>query len=210
MDTPKDRSERSGVRPPWPTRAAGALALYFGKRQVRLGLGLALAVFVADQLTKALLLYGVGLAGFAPGEAIEVTPFFNLVMVWNEGVSFGLLQAGSPWGKAVLVVFALGVAGLLAVWLNNARRGILAAAIGSVIGGALGNVVDRLVYGAVADFFDVHVFGWHWYTFNVADTFIVLGVGLLIYDSLTGEAAGETAGEREVRGGGQNHGSEAR
>ncbi|MFP3944065.1 MAG: signal peptidase II [Alphaproteobacteria bacterium] len=209
METTREDGERHGVKQPWPARARRALSAYFAKRHVRFGLALALAVFAADQATKALLLYGVGLKAFAPGEAIEIAPFFNLVMVWNEGVSFGLLPAGTLWGKALLVVFALAVAGVLSVWLNGANRGILAAAIGSVIGGALGNVVDRLVYGAVADFFDVHAFGYHWYTFNVADMFIVLGVGLLILDSLTGEPARKPASGNKVRGGGRKHGSEA-
>jgi signal peptidase II len=209
METSNQNGKRSGVTLPWPARVRRALGAYFGKRHVRLGLALALAVFAADQLFKALLLYGLGLKYFAPGQAIEITPFFNLVMVWNEGVSFGLLPAGNLWGRALLILFALAVAGVLSVWLNGANRGILAAAIGSVIGGALGNVVDRLVYGAVADFFDVHAFGYHWYTFNVADMFIVLGVGLLIFDSLTGEPARKPAARGGVRGGGRNHGSEA-
>jgi len=191
MDTTENRSKRSRLSLPAPGEIRAALGAYFSKRHVRFGLSLALAVFVVDQLVKALLLYGFGMKGFAPGQAIEITPFFNLIMVWNEGVSFGLLPAGSLGGRVLLVLFALAVAGVLSVWLNGANRGLLAAAIGSVIGGALGNVVDRMVYGAVADFFDAHAFGYHWYTFNVADMFIVLGVGLLIFDSLTGESASD-------------------
>lgn len=209
MDTTDDNGKRSRLSLPAPAQARRALCAYFAKRHVRFGLGLALAVFVADQLSKALLLYGIGLKAFPPGEAIEITPFFNLVMVWNEGVSFGLLPAGSLLGRVLLILFALAVAGVLSVWLNGANRGILAAAIGSVIGGALGNVVDRVAYGAVADFFDVHAFGYHWYTFNVADMFIVLGVGLLIIDTLRGETADTSASGGKVKGGGQDHGSEA-
>jgi signal peptidase II len=209
MDTTEQNGESPCVNAPWPARARRALSAYFGKRHVRLGLGLALAVFIVDQLSKAVLLYGAGLSRFDAGEAIEVTPFFNVVMVWNEGVSFGLLPAGDIWGRVLLVAFAVTVAGVLFVWLNGAKRRILAAAIGSVIGGALGNVVDRLAYGAVADFFDAHAFGYHWYTFNVADMFIVLGVGLLIFDSLMAEPAGKSADGSALRGGGRNHGSEA-
>lgn len=209
MDTPKDNGKGSRMSLPTPAQARRALSAYFAKRHVRIGLVLALAVFIADQVAKALLLYVVGIKAFQSGQAIEITPFFNIVMVWNVGVSFGLLPAGSIWGRILLIVFALTVAGVLSVWLNGARRRVLAAAIGCVIGGALGNVVDRVVYGAVADFFDAHAFGYHWYTFNVADTFIVLGVGLLIFDTLTGDAAEQPARGEKVRRGGQDHGSEA-
>lgn len=210
MDTPDDDGRRvTGTAAPAamlrraPIAAARrGLALYLSAAHVRLGLIMAAAVLFVDQASKAALLYGLGLKEFVPGQHIEILPFFDLVMVWNEGVSFGLLPGGGALAQVVLTIFALAVVGLLGVWLYSARRGMLAIGIGSVIGGAIGNAIDRVVYGAVADFFDAHAFGHHWYIFNVADAFIVLGVGLLIYDTLT---AGRTAGKPQERRG-ENHG----
>jgi len=148
---------------------------------VRLGLPLALAVLAVDQLSKLWLL---GLVG--PYEAIRLLPFFNLVMVWNTGVSFGMLGGAElgPWPFVALS--ALITAGLL-VWLWRLEGRLLAAAVGAVIGGAVGNMVDRVVYGAVADFFDFHLMGYHWPAFNVADAAIVVGVALIILEAFLGQ-----------------------
>jgi signal peptidase II len=145
----------------------------------RLGLALALAVLVLDRLSKWLLIDHLADPGI-----IEVTPFFNLVMVWNRGISFGFLQSGKQWAPYLLAALALGVALVLAVWLWRSRRRLTAAALGLVIGGALGNVCDRLVWQAVADFFDFHLMGYHWPAFNVADAAIVVGVAGLLMDGL--------------------------
>jgi signal peptidase II len=115
---------------------------------------------------------------------IEVTPNFNFRMVWNRGVSFGMFSADSQSGRYALIAFALVVVSLLLVWLMRAKTRILAWAIGLVVGGAIGNVVDRAFYGAVADFFDLHAMGYHFYTFNLADTAISLGVVLLIFEAI--------------------------
>ena len=102
----------------------------------------------------------------------------------GEGiVSFGALNLGVD-GRYVLVALSLSITAGLAVWLWRAPVRRVALALGAVIGGALGNVIDRLVYGAVADFFDLHVAGWHWPAFNIADAAIVLGVATLLLDSL--------------------------
>ena len=145
----------------------------------RLGLALALAVLVLDRLSKWILIEQL-----ADPRIIEVTPFFNLVMVWNRGISFGFLQSGKRWAPYLLAALALGVALVLAVWLWRSRRRLTAAALGLVIGGALGNVCDRLVWQAVADFFDFHLMGYHWPAFNVADAAIVVGVAGLLMDGL--------------------------
>ena len=145
----------------------------------RLGLALALAVLVLDRLSKWILIEQL-----ADPRIIEVTPFFNLVMVWNRGISFGFLQSGSYWAPYLLAALALAVALVLAVWLWRSRRRLTAAALGLVIGGALGNVCDRLVWQAVADFFDFHLMGYHWPAFNVADAAIVVGVAGLLMDGL--------------------------
>src|SRR5579883_1344765 len=105
-------------------------------------------------------------------------------MVWNRGVTFGLLNGFGAWGGAALAVVALAVVVALVVWLARAERRIVAIAIGAIAGGAIGNVADRLRFGAVVDFIHAHAFGWSWYVFNVADAAIVCGVAVLILDSL--------------------------
>jgi signal peptidase II len=146
---------------------------------LRLGLAIAAAVAVADQLVKW---WAITELAARPG-GIEVLPFFNLVLVWNRGVSFGLLGGAAlpPW---LLAAFAGLVAIGLAVWLARASGGWLVVGIGLIIGGAVGNIVDRLRYGAVADFLDFHIGVYHWPAFNVADASITVGVVLLIIDSL--------------------------
>lgn len=168
-------------------------------RAVRRGLAAAVVVFVADQIFKAWMLYGV--FGFAvPTDdtawhpPIEITGFFNLVMVWNHGVSFGLFAADSDATRFLLVAVALGITVGMAIWMWRTSRPILGVCIGLVIGGAVGNVVDRLVYGAVADFLDVHVAGYHWPAFNIADSAIVVGVGLILLDGLVAGEARDGAG----------------
>jgi signal peptidase II len=141
----------------------------------------ALALF-ADQGTKFGLLYGAGFLHMAPGQAIPVLPFFNLVMVWNPGVSYGLFAASSAFGTAVLVAVSLAAVAGLGYWLWSMGSLSLAIGVGLVIGGALGNLIDRLVYGRVADFFHFYGFGYDWYVFNVADIAITLGAVAIIYE----------------------------
>ena len=107
------------------------------------------------------------------GQPLEVTPFFDLVLVWNQGVSFGLLNGAggsSPWW---LIGLAGAIAALLIAWLWRETRALPQAALWLVLGGALGNVTDRLRFGAVVDFLDFHLGGLHWPAFNVADSAIV-------------------------------------
>jgi signal peptidase II len=146
---------------------------------LRLGLAIAAAVAAVDQLVKWWIIDWLA----DPPGFVEVLPFFNLVMVWNRGVSFGLL------GDADLAPYLMaGIAGLvvivLVIWLAGVSERLLAASIGLIIGGALGNIVDRLVYGAVADFVDVHAGGYHWPAFNVADAAITVGVAVMLIDGL--------------------------
>ncbi len=146
---------------------------------LRLGLAVAAAVAVADQLVQWWAIPALS----APPGAIEVLPFFNLVMVWNRGISFGLLGGSAlpPW---LLAGFAGLVAVGLAVWLARIVGRWPVVAIGLIIGGAVGNIVDRLVRGAVADFFDFHIGAYHWPAFNVADAAISVGLVVLVIDSL--------------------------
>lgn len=143
------------------------------------GLALAAAVLAADQLTKEL-----ALAHLDPTRPLEVTSFFNLVLVWNRGVSFGLLAGtggSAPW---LLIGLAAAISALLVVWLRREPRSLPRAALWLVLAGAVGNVIDRLRHGAVVDFLDFHLSGHHWPAFNVADSAIVIGAGLLLFDGL--------------------------
>lgn len=151
------------------------------KRDV--GLLVAGGTLALDQAFKMIMLYGVGLYGH-PGTAVSVLPFFNLVMVWNPGISLGLFPASSLEGTVFLATFQMLAVGVLGWWLWFAKKRMLAIGLGLVIGGALGNLIDRLVYGKVADFFRLHGFGYSFYVFNVADAAITLGVVGLLYDAL--------------------------
>ena len=145
----------------------------------RLGLVLALAVILLDQVTKFWMYQFLVVEG---GRAVTVLPFFNLVTVWNYGVSFGMFNTGvAAW---VFSLAALAISAALTVWLVRADRVLLTASLGLIIGGAIGNVIDRLRFGAVFDFLDFHAFGWHWPAFNVADSAISIGVAVLFVDSL--------------------------
>ncbi|MBP2298222.1 signal peptidase II [Azospirillum picis] len=146
-----------------------------------LGLIVAAAVVLLDQLSKWWILEQV----MQPvPHVIEVTSFFNLVLVWNYGVSFGTFASGGALMPYVLSAIAAVIAVCLVFWLRQAERLLVGLAIGLIIGGAVGNVVDRLRFGAVVDFLDFHAGGWHFWAFNVADSGISVGVLLLLLDGL--------------------------
>ncbi len=154
------------------------------RAHLRFGFLIAGGVFVVDQASKWWIVETV----MKPPRLIEVAPFFNLVMGWNRGVSFGLLSShaeAAAWG---LVALALAISAGLVYWLARVEKRFLALAIGLVIGGALGNVIDRIRYGAVADFLDFHAFGYHWPAFNAADTAISVGAALIVVDALFDDA----------------------
>ncbi len=167
----------------------------------RFGLMVAAAVLVLDQACKALFLYGMGwietLGQPMNGKQIEVLPFFDIVMVWNKGISYGLLQADSAFERWLLAFFALGVTGFLVWWLRGIKDTRLALSLGLIIGGALGNVIDRILYGAVADFFYLHAFGYGWYVFNIADTAVVIGVVIMALDLVISEWRSRVRGAKE-------------
>lgn len=119
-------------------------------------------------------------------ERIEVLPVFDLVMTWNRGVSFGIFNNDGPWNAVVLSALSLAIVGFLIAWIRKTEKTHLVLALGAIAGGALGNVIDRMRWGAVADFLDFHVAGWHWPAFNVADSAITLGALVLVLDSLFG------------------------
>jgi signal peptidase II len=158
------------------------------------GLLAAAGALIADQGSKLLLLYGFGFSGMFPGESVPVLPFFNLVMVWNPGISYGLFPAGSTLGTVILAACQFLAVCALGWWLWKSKTRILTISIGLVIGGALGNLLDRLVYGKVADFFHFYIHGFDWYVFNVADAAITFGVFGLLYDALLDGKASGTVG----------------
>jgi signal peptidase II len=146
------------------------------------GLAAAAAVVIIDQLSKAAVLNFF--AGGPLGAHEAIAPFFNLVLTYNRGISFGLFN--TPGGMNVLLfpLLAAVIVTILILWLRRVESPLLAVAIGLVIGGAVGNVIDRVRLGAVVDFLDFYVGAWHWPAFNVADSAICLGVAAMLLDGL--------------------------
>jgi signal peptidase II len=153
-----------------------------------LAYGLALAVIVVDQLSKMVMLgaFSGHCPGFEPYPgsrcSIELSPMFDLTMVWNPGMSFGFLRAHGEAGRWMLSVFAVGVAILIGWWARKADKRLFAWPAGLLMGGAIGNVIDRLRYGAVVDFLDFSGLGFGW-VFNVADSAITVGATLLLVEA---------------------------
>ena len=144
---------------------------------LRLGLPIALGGFLLDQATKWLVLNHV----MNPPQVIPVTDFFNLVLGFNTGVSFGLFGQAPAW---LLMAFTLAIVAGLLVWIHRSDSRLTASALGLVVGGALGNLLDRLRQGAVTDFLDFYIGSYHWPAFNLADVAIVCGGGLLLVESV--------------------------
>ena len=143
-------------------------------------LGLSGLIIVLDQLTKFWVVSALRL-----GQSVELTSFFNLVFVYNPGAAFSFLSDAGGWQRWFFVVLALAVSGWLTLLIRqHAVERLLPLAAALILGGALGNVIDRIRFGAVVDFVDVHAAGWHWPAFNVADSAISLGVALLIWQQL--------------------------
>ncbi len=152
----------------------------------RLVLGLAMAAFIllADQASKYWILHGVDLPD--RGQFPVISGFFDLAMVYNQGVTFGLFRAGNGLGQLVLAVIAIAVTSGLLVWLRRAETLFVAISLGAIAGGALGNVADRFRYGRVVDFIHLHAGAWDPFpfVFNVGDSAIVLGVAALLIDGM--------------------------
>src|SRR5262249_62084656 len=148
-----------------------------GERLMRArGLAAALMVAVADQLSKLLIL---DLFAGRPS-AIEVAPFFNLVLTWNRGMSFGLFNSDGALNAIVFTGVAAMIVTGLVIWLRRVEQTLLALAIGMVIGGAVGNVIDRVWRGAVVDFLGFHLAGWHFYFFHFSYAAVSGGCGLIL------------------------------
>jgi signal peptidase II len=164
---------------------------------VSFALLLAGAIIIFDQITKAMILYWARLS--PPGclefgvncRKIELSAIFDLTMVWNRGISFGLLGGGGMLGRVALSVFAIAITGFLIHWLWSMDRRWSAVAVGMIIGGAIGNVIDRIRFGAVIDFFDFSGLFFP-YVFNIADAAISLGVALFLFDLILDTRSGNT------------------
>jgi signal peptidase II len=141
---------------------------------------LSLLVIAADQATKLWVL-----AALQPREVIPVVPAFNLTLVFNEGAAFSFLAGAGGWQRWFFVGVAVAVSTVLIVWLWRLKpeERLTAAGLSLVAGGALGNLIDRLAYGRVVDFLDFYWRAWHWPAFNVADSAITVGVGLLLLEA---------------------------
>jgi signal peptidase II len=140
------------------------------------GLLVALGVILFDQITKLWVLQS-----FAPGEVLPVTPFFNLVLVFNPGAAFSFLADHAGWQRWFFALIALGISGWILWQLKTLPpKSLFSIALALIMGGALGNLIDRLWLGMVVDFIDLHVAGWHWPAFNVADSAVCVGAALYV------------------------------
>lgn len=160
---------------------------------LRSGLIAAVATLIVDQASKLWLLhvFDIGRRGM-----VQVTSFFDLVLAWNTGISYGWLQNMGTTGQALLMAGKAVAIVLLAIWMARSQTRLAVIGLGLIIGGAIGNAIDRIAYGAVVDFalFHIAVAGktYSWYVFNLADAAIVAGVAALLYDSLIAPAAAKT------------------
>ena len=144
----------------------------------------ALGTLALDQGTKLCALFAYDLPLREP---VALAPFLDLVVVWNRGISYGLLQQGSELGRWGLVALSVAASIALSVWMARAGTALLAVSLGLIVGGAVGNAIDRAAYGAVFDFIHLHAGRFSWYVFNVADAAIVAGVVGLVLDSLVAQ-----------------------
>jgi signal peptidase II len=148
--------------------------------------GISAVVIVLDYLCKAAVL-----ASVAPGESRSLTPFFNLVLVFNTGAAFSFLAAAQGWQTLLFIAIAV-VASIFISFLifKNKNKNIFCTGLALILGGALGNLYDRLAYGHVVDFLDFHAAGWHWPAFNVADSAITVGAAILILEGFLNREQG--------------------
>jgi signal peptidase II len=150
----------------------------------------AAACAVIDQASKLWLIYVFDIGARTP---VRLTPFLDLVLVWNKGISYGLFQQDGIVGKWVLLTIKIIAVAVLWIWLARTESRLTALSLGMIIGGAIGNAVDRLLHEGVADFVLFHIttetIRFTWYVFNMADAAIVAGVAGLLYESFVGDRA---------------------
>lgn len=185
---PRLRGDDNRVNESAPANEARAPLLW--GPLTRFALAVALVAAAIDQAAKLWLLFvfDLGARGI-----VTLTPFLDLVLIWNTGISYGLLRQEGPLGQWVLLALKAAAVVLLWIWLARTSSRLTALSLGLIIGGAIGNAIDRLAYGAVADFVLFHVttasFSFKWYVFNLADVAIVAGVIGLLYETLVGADA---------------------
>jgi signal peptidase II len=159
----------------------GGLILKFWGPHSSLGLCIGAVAAAADQAHKA---WMIGLFGAEEGHKFTLVPFFDIVMRWNPGISYGLFPQDGEAGRWALALFSLCAVLALILWIGQLQMRFAVISVGLIAGGALGNAIDRIRFGKVADFFSFHIGWFHWYIFNLADVAIVIGVAGLLYDSL--------------------------
>jgi len=113
-------------------------------------------------------------------EKIFINPFLDLFLVFNTGISYGLLGGESSFQKWLLIIVSVSIVAFLLVWMKDSTSRLVNISISFITGGALGNILDRILYGGVIDFISLHAYGYYWYIFNIADVFIVFGVILFL------------------------------
>ena len=191
---PRRRDERNCAHAGGP-RFRGDDTVFCGddrsmKSNLRPGVIAAFAVLALDQASKLWLLFVFDLPHRG---AVKVTPFLDLVLAWNVGISFGWFQSDNQGAQVILMIIKAVAVIVLAIWMARSRTLIATVALGLIIGGAIGNAIDRFAYGAVVDFalFHLQIGGkaFNWYVFNLADVAIVAGVAALLYDSFLGVPA---------------------
>jgi len=146
----------------------------------RAGYLTAIIMIIADQFTKLLIIEYL----MIPPRIIYINEYFNLVLTWNNGISFGLFNNDSKFNALVISVIGIGIVLFLIGLLSRAETKKLKIGLGLIIGGAIGNIIDRGIYGAVMDFLDIHIGNYHWPAFNIADSCITIGAIILVIDSL--------------------------
>ena len=148
-----------------------------------------LILIFLDQVTKWWIINYI----MQPIKILPITPFFNIVLTWNSGISFGIFSNQGSFSVIILSTLATLIVFFLAVWLIKAVNKKLIIGLICIIGGAIGNIIDRVYHGAVIDFLDFHIKSYHWPAFNVADSCIFIGATLIILDSLFPDKKEETS-----------------
>jgi signal peptidase II len=149
-------------------------------RSARWYLLIALLILIADQITKWWAQFSLPM-----GQSLAVTQFLNWTLVYNPGAAFSFLSQAGGWQRWFFTIIGI-VAAVVIVWLlqKNIHDRPFCMALSLILGGAMGNVLDRLLYGAVVDFIDVHYDGWHWPAFNIADSAISIGATLIVINEI--------------------------
>ena len=158
-------------------------------RRVAPWLAIALLIALADQASKSAVSASLRL-----GEVREVTAFFNLVLAHNRGAAFSFLSDAGGWQRLLFIGIAVAATAFIVIMLTrHSGERLFSAGLALILGGALGNLWDRIALGHVIDFLDFHALGWHFWAFNLADSAITVGAGLLILDSLRSSGAAQKA-----------------